>query len=270
MKRAVLVLFMCSVISLLTGNKIIPVNNQTKEKANLKLTVVYDNYSFSENLQIDWGFGCFIEFGENKILFDTGGKGDILLSNMEKLGIDPKSIDIIILSHFHNDHTGGLSDFLDINSKVKVYYPQSLPNGIVDVIKNSGAVPLPVSEFIEILPDVYSLGEIKYLIPEQALAVRSEKGIIVVTGCAHPGIINILELAKKQFPGEKIHLVLGGFHLRNVTEESLNDIIQKMLDMEIQNVSPTHCTGDKAREMFKNIFDTRYIEAGVGKVFNIN
>lgn len=269
MIRIIQVLFMCLIFSI-TGNGITFPNNQTKEKTHHKITIVYDNYSYSENLQTDWGFGCYIEFGENKILFDTGGKGDILLSNMEKLGIDPKSIDIVVLSHFHNDHTGGLSDFLDINSKVKVYYPQSLPNGIVDVIKNSGAVPLPVSEFIEILPDVYSLGEIKYLIPEQALAIRSENGIIVITGCAHPGIINILEITKKQFPDENIHLVLGGFHLRNITEESLNDIIQKMLDMEIQNVSPTHCTGDKAREMFKNIFDTRYIEAGVGKVFNIN
>ncbi len=245
-------------------------NNQLKEKKNLKLTVVYDNYAYAENLQTDWGFGCVVEIGNHKILFDTGGKGDILLSNMEKLDIDPKSIDIVFLSHFHNDHTGGLSDFLEVNPRVKVIYPQSFPKELVAVIKQSAAEPVPVSESMEILPNIYTLGEMKYLIPEQALAIRSENGIVVVTGCAHPGINNILEIAKKQFPDERIHLVLGGFHLRKITVESLNDIIQKMLGMGIQNVSPTHCTDDDARKMFKQVFDTRFIEAGVGKVFKID
>lgn len=245
-------------------------NNQLKEKKNLKLTVVYDNYAYAENLQTDWGFGCVVEIGNHKILFDTGGKGDILLDNMEKLGIDPKSIDIVFLSHFHNDHTGGLKDFLEANSNVKVVYPQSFPKELVDVIKHPDAGSVPVSESMEILPNIYTLGEIKYLIPEQALAIRSENGIVVITGCAHPGIINILEIAKKQFPDDKIHLVLGGFHLRNITEDSLNSIVQKMLDLEILNVSPTHCTDNKAKKMFEQVFNIRYLEAGVGKVFKID
>ncbi len=189
---------------------------------------------------------------------------------MEKLGIDPRSIDIVFLSHLHNDHTGGLKDFLEVNSKVKVYYPQSFPKEIVDVIKNSNTESMQISDAMEILPNVFTLGEIKFLIPEQAMAIRSEKGIVVITGCAHPGIINILELAKKQFADESINLVLGGFHLRNITEDSLNDLIQKIFSLEVQNVAPTHCSGENTRKMFKQFFDTRYIEAGVGKVFIID
>ncbi|MGK9476370.1 MBL fold metallo-hydrolase [Melioribacter sp. OK-6-Me] len=244
-------------------------NIQTKENEKIKLTIVYDNNIFLEGLQSDWGFAVVVEFGETKLLFDTGDNGKILLANMKKLGINPGNIDIVFLSHYHHDHTGGLNDFFELNSCVKVFYPQSFPQQLKDNIINSGAEAVAVSSFREILPDVYSLGEFGGSIPEQVLVIRSGKGIIVITGCAHPGIINILEVAKKQFPDEKIHLALGGFHLRNIAVESLNNLIQEILKMEIQYVSPTHCSGDNTIEIFKQVFDTRYIKAGVGKVFRI-
>ena len=189
----------------------------TKNKPGIvKITVVYNNNPMLKGLQTDWGFSCLVEFGKTKLLFDTGDNGKILLDNMKKLGIDPRSIDIVFLSHFHHDHTGGLKEFLKTNSKVKIFYPQSFPQEIIDAIKNSGTVPVPVSDFMEILPDVYTLGEIKGAIPEQSLAVRSPEGIVVITGCAHPGIINILQKAKNVFPDELIYLALGGFHLHRL------------------------------------------------------
>jgi len=239
-------------------------------KMNVKLTVVYDNNQMQNNLQTDWGFSCLIETGDTKILFDTGDNGKILLDNMEILGIDPKSIDIVFLSHFHHDHTGGLKDFLKINSSVKVYYPQSFPQEIVNVIKNSGAESIPVSNFIEIIPDVYSLGEIDGKIPEQSLAVRKPNELIVITGCAHPGIINILQKAKDEFPDELIYLALGGFHLHRLNENEISEVIQKIFDMEILTVAPTHCTGNMARNIFKEVFDADYTEVGVGKVIKVD
>ena len=239
-------------------------------KMNVKLTVVYDNNQMQNNLQTDWGFSCLIETGDTKILFDTGDNGKILLDNMEILGIDPKSIDIVFLSHFHHDHTGGLKDFLKINSSVKVYYPQSFPQEIVNVIKNSGAESIPVSNFIEIIPDVYSLGEIDGKIPEQSLVVRKPNELIVITGCAHPGIINILQKAKDEFPDELIYLALGGFHLHRLNENEISEVIQKIFDMEILTVAPTHCTGNMARNIFKEVFDADYTEVGVGKVIKVD
>lgn len=238
-------------------------------KPSIKLTVVYDNNPFVKNLQTDWGFSFLIETGNTKILFDTGDNGKILLENMQKLGIDPKSIEIVFLSHFHHDHTGGLKDFLKENSKVKVYYPQSFPQEIIALIKNAGTESIPVSNSLEILPDIYSLGEIEGKIPEQSLLLRVPNELIVITGCAHPGIINILQKAKDEFPDELIYLTLGGFHLHRLNEDEINRVIQKMFEMEVLTVAPTHCSGNTARHMFKEVFDADYIQTGVGKVIEI-
>ena len=239
-------------------------------KTGVKLTVIYDNNSMSDGLQTDWGFACIIEAGKTKLLFDTGDNGKILLYNMKKLGIDPKSIDLLFLSHADHDHTGGMAEFLSVNREVKIYYPQSFPGVLTETINSSGAVSIPVSGFIEILPDIFSLGEFAGAIPEQSLAVRSPEGIILVTGCAHPGIANIVENAKRKFPGELICLIIGGFHLQRSGEEEINEVIQKIVDMDILSVAPTHCSGHLAGNMFREIFGSDYIEAGTGKIIELN
>ena len=235
----------------------------------VSITVVYDNNPMLEAIQTDWGFACLVKVGKTKLLFDTGDKGNILLSNMTKLGIDPKSIDFIFLSHFHHDHTGGLSDFLIINSKVTIYYPQSFPVQLVELIKNSGAKPVPISSFQELHPNIFSLGEITGAIPEQSLVVRTNKGIVVITGCAHPGIIEILQRAREQFPDEKIYLAIGGFHLYHQTQSEINNKINEMTKMGIINVGPCHCSGDNARNLFNEIYSDNYIEIGVGSIIQI-
>jgi 7,8-dihydropterin-6-yl-methyl-4-(beta-D-ribofuranosyl)aminobenzene 5'-phosphate synthase len=235
----------------------------------IKLSIIFDNNPFLKQLQTDWGFACLLEYGDTKILFDTGGDGKILLNNMRELNIDPKSIDVVFLSHYHHDHTGGLVEFLKVNSKVKVYFPQSFPLELTEAIKNSGAVPYPISAFSKLLPDIYTLGEIEGVIPEQSLAIRSDKGIVIITGCAHPGIINILEKAKSHFPDEKIYLTLGGFHLHKLTEAEISSTINKIYDFGIIKIAPTHCSGDIVRKMFIEKYKTNYIEVGVGKSIEI-
>jgi 7,8-dihydropterin-6-yl-methyl-4-(beta-D-ribofuranosyl)aminobenzene 5'-phosphate synthase len=242
-------------------------NNNKPEDVNL--TIIYDNNPMKNGLQTDWGFACLVEVGKTKLLFDTGDNGGILLGNMAKLNIDPKSVGLVFLSHFHHDHTGGLRDFLKINPKVKVYFPQSFPAEIVEMIRNSGAALIPVSSFKELQTNIFSLGEFGGVIPEQSLAVRTSKGIVVVTGCAHPGIINILEKAKSNFSNELIYLSVGGFHLHRLNNDELKNIIQKIFDMDILTVVPVHCSGSAARKMFEDVFGDGYIDAGVGKIIKI-
>jgi len=236
----------------------------------LKLTIIYDNNLLQENLKTDWGFSCLIETGKNKILFDTGDNGKILLDNMEKLGIDPRSIDTVFLSHFHHDHTGGLKNFLENNPHVKIFYPKSFPAEIIDIIKNSGADSFSVSELKEILPGIFTLGEIQGKIPEQSLVIKSNIGLILITGCAHPGITNILDNVISNFPDEIIYLALGGFHMHRFTNEEINEVIKKMTKINVLNVAPTHCSGNSTRSMFKEVFDADYMEIGAGKVITIS
>ena len=247
------------------------INNGSENKRDtIRITIIYDNNPLVEGLQPDWGFSCLVEVGETRLLFDTGDDGNILLSNMSKLKINPKDIDLVFLSHFHHDHTGGLSDFLKINPEVTVYYPQSFPDQLTELINKSGAKSVSIFSFQELQQNIFSLGEISGEIPEQSLSIRSNRGIVVITGCAHPGIVKILQGAKEQFPDEKIYIALGGFHLHNQNEKDISKKVNEIMKMEIISVGPCHCSGDLARNIFKEVYKKNLIELGVGKVINID
>ena len=246
------------------------INNGSENKRDtIRITIIYDNNPLVEGLQPDWGFSCLVEVGETRLLFDTGDDGNILLSNMSKLKINPKDIDLVFLSHFHHDHTGGLSDFLKINPEVTVYYPQSFPDQLTELINKSGAKSVSIFSFQELQQNIFSFGEISGAIPEQSLAIRSNRGIVVITGCAHPGIVKILQGAKEQFPDEKIFLALGGFHLHNQNEKDISKKVNEMIKMDIVSVGSCHCTGDLARKIFKDLYGNNFIEIGVGKIIQV-
>lgn len=234
----------------------------------LDLTVLYDNNPYNEKLETRWGFSCLMEGSEKTILFDVGGEGPVLLHNMETLKINPKVVDIIVLSHVHHDHTGGLPAFLRENSQVIVYMPRSFPENVKEGVKRAGGRLAEVRGPIEICKDVYSTGELGGWLKEQSLAVRTAKGLVVITGCAHPGIVNIVKKAKGMLKTD-VYLAIGGFHLGGMSSPGIEEIVNEMRREGVKNVAPCHCSGDLARKLFKEAYGENFILAGVGKRIKI-
>jgi len=234
----------------------------------IKITVVYDNNPYDPRLRSDWGFSCLVSLPERALLFDTGGDGGILLENMKKLGINPKGISMVFLSHIHGDHVGGLPAFLRQNNKVTVYVPGSFPARFKEEIRYSGARLEEVRQAKEVSPGVFTTGELDGGIQEQSLVLRSARGLVVITGCAHPGIVNMVRKAK-EIGKDRIHLVLGGFHLGGANPSAIEKIIEIFLKLGVEKAAPCHCSGDRARKLFEKHFGSSYIPSGVGKGFTI-
>lgn len=240
-----------------------------KSEDRLTITIVYDNNDYDQRLEAKWGFSCLIEGPEKTILFDTGGDGVTLLSNLRKLNIDPRKVDAVMLSHIHGDHVGGLSSFLEENSDVIVYLPQSFPETFKHKVKSFGAVVDEVSEGRELFTGVYTTGELGRGIKEQSLVVKTSQGLVIVTGCAHPGVVNIIRAAKNMVGQEAVYLAVGGFHLMSAPTAQIESLIQEFRRLSVKEGAPCHCSGDKARRLFKEQYGEDYIPSGVGKRITI-
>jgi len=129
--------------------------------SSLRAIIVYDNNPYDERLKADWGFCCFWEGLEKSIIFDTGANGQILLSNMEKLGIRPEQIDVVVLSHIHRDHTGGLEELLARNSKIEVWLPDFFPSDFKERVRKKGARVVEVDKPREICKGASTSGVIE-------------------------------------------------------------------------------------------------------------
>jgi len=234
----------------------------------LRLTVVFNNEPYMQGLETSWGFACVIEGLTQTILFDTGGDGQILLANMKKLGIDPGIIELVGLSHFHGDHTNGLENFLETNPAVTVCMPQSFPDSFQRGVKNLGAVVKTISGPELLFDGVYTTGEMGQAIIEQSFILDTPRGLVVVNGCSHPGIDRIVRKAK-QICNKDIYLVLGGFHLGQASEERIQEIIRTFKELGVKKVGATHCTGDKAIELFRRAWGDDYVDCGCGAVIEL-
>jgi 7,8-dihydropterin-6-yl-methyl-4-(beta-D-ribofuranosyl)aminobenzene 5'-phosphate synthase len=237
----------------------------TEEDEKIDLTVVYDNNPFLEGLKTAWGFSCLVEGGEKTVLFDTGGDGDTLMYNMSRLGIDVGHIDVVVISHAHTDHTGGLAHLLRSHPGIEVYLPASSPAALKDMVRSYGTEPVEVSSECSICEGIWSTGEMGTDIREQALAIETGTGLIMLTGCAHPGIVDMVRAVKDTRRGE-IELVIGGFHLRGKSGAEIDEIIAELKALGVRHVGPCHCTGDAAIRAFSSVFGNSFIEVGVGKL----
>lgn len=240
-----------------------PLYGAASAAESVRLTILYDNYLSNESLHTAWGFSCLVEVGKKTILFDTGGSAEILLSNMATLGIDPARIEIVVLSHIHGDHVGGLSGVLELNNSVTVYLPASFPSYFKDQVGAHGALVVEVRGPTEIVPGVWSTGEMGTWIKEQGLVVQSSKGLVVITGCAHPGVVNMVKAAK-QIADQEVHLVVGGFHMFGMSKAQVQSVINAFQKLGVHQVAPCHCSGDLTRDLFHAAYGAGFFPAGAG------
>ncbi|MEA3406461.1 MAG: MBL fold metallo-hydrolase [Chloroflexota bacterium] len=234
----------------------------------ITLTIVYDNDPYTPGLKTAWGFGCFIEGMEKTILFDTGGDAPTLLSNMSALDIEPQQVEVVVLSHIHADHTGGLEGFLQRNAQVTVWAPASFPQRFDTAITRQGADMVRIHKPQSICEGVYSTGEMGRSIAEQALILDTKKGVVVITGCAHPGVADMVARAHEVVEGELL-FVVGGFHLGSASRQQIEGIISRFRDMDVQYVGPTHCSGEMAKRLFREEYGDHYLDVGVGRVIRL-
>ncbi|MDP2720302.1 MAG: MBL fold metallo-hydrolase [Dehalococcoidia bacterium] len=230
----------------------------------MELSIVYDNYVYDKSFRPGSGFACLIKTGKNTVLFDTGAHISILLYNLNKLGVAPKEIDRIALSHLDSDHTGGLFGLLEKTENPTVYVPAIFPGQYKRRISYFNAQVKEVSSSQEICDRVISTGGIGRGIVEQGLILTSNHGAVVVIGCGHPSVRKIVEAAQAVIKG-KIDMIAGGFDMEGFSEPELREAALFLKETGIKRVAPSHCSGDTAIEYLRREFGDGFVESGVGR-----
>jgi len=230
----------------------------------LKLTILYDSTAADPKLRSGGGFAALVEYGGHTLLFDTGPTGSFLLENMRQLNVDPQSIEAIIISHEHSDHTGGLQALLDTGIRPTVYVPPLYSSAFKEQVRARTEL-VEVNDALTILPGMH-LARPAGSVVEQALAVETRDGTVVIVGCAHPGIVNMVRRMQEIVPG-KASLLAGGFHLMDVSQiEKLPATIAELRQLGVERVLPTHCTSVAAVKLFRTEFGEACLEGGAGRI----
>jgi 7,8-dihydropterin-6-yl-methyl-4-(beta-D-ribofuranosyl)aminobenzene 5'-phosphate synthase len=177
----------------------------------MRLTILYDNTVTREGLTDGWGFSCLIE-SEKNILFDTGWKGSDLKRNMAELGFKIEDVDVVALSHQHWDHIGGLPCILNDGENLEACIPASFMGHLKEEVGRH-CVLHEVAGAEMITESVWTTGELKGeykgAIMEQSLILKTDRGVVALTGCSHSGVKQILAAASQH---GKLYGLIGGLH----------------------------------------------------------
>jgi 7,8-dihydropterin-6-yl-methyl-4-(beta-D-ribofuranosyl)aminobenzene 5'-phosphate synthase len=262
---------------LLSSQSDVMSQEQRENTDNIIYTILYNNLSANDSIIADHGFSCLIESGDHSCLFDAGRDADKFMANVSKLGVKCSSIDQVFVSHIHGDHMGGLFEILAECNKPTLYLPFSYPqmqgevlgeeadddfNALLEQLKPSVSEIIREKESVKVGDTFYSTGMIENQTWEHALIVPTSKGLIVITGCAHPGILEIVKRAKEVM-NQDIYFVMGGFHLFPIDSTQVKTIAQELRKLT-KYIGPCHCTGENAQRIFKDIFKEDYIDIKAG------
>ena len=268
-----------------------------------RITILHDSFGRRPGLRKDWGFAALVEFGGRRILFDTGNNALTFAQNTEALKVDLRTIDCAAISHRHGDHTSGLNHLLKLNPGVTIYTPDetygvfgsSLPGSFYprchtlpaymqyydgkppEAIRHG--TPWPEAKFVwirettEISPGVWLVAVVSDMpgtreMRELSLALRTTGGLVIVAGCSHPGIENIL--AASRAIDARVHCVFGGLHLVLSKEPEIRRLAKALRDeWRVERIAPGHCTGEPGFLALSGAFGAKYVFAGLGDTIDL-
>jgi len=276
-----------------------------------RITIICENTVSMKGGVGEHGFAAYLETERGNYLFDTG-RGEGLIPNLLKFDKDPLSVQKIILSHGHHDHTGGLPSILEILEGVEVLahpdifsiryrifqkdgkeirrfvglkfqkiYLESLGGRFV-LEKNfrqvtremflTGEVPRKNS-FEKGDPKLFAEKEGKLipdpLLDDQSLVIESSKGLVLLLGCAHAGVINILEHVMEKTGKDKVYALIGGTHLDFASSPQVEETIGALKRFEVEHIGVSHCTGLRAASRLYSEFGDRFFFSQVGEVLEV-
>ena len=216
------------------------------------MKILFDNYKVCDKCPSLWGFSAYLE--EYKLLFDTGSNGRILLKNMQLLDVDVKKIEYLFITHSHWDHIGGLDSIIELNTNLTLFVPSSLSKHLIKDLRTLvKEVVVCTKKPQKLFANLYTTGVLGEETPEQSLIIDKQESTLI-TGCGHFGIENITKVAR-DIIGRDIQCVVGGFHLLRSSDEKILHTINALKEMGVKCARPTHCSGDKAIELFMNSFN---------------
>lgn len=276
---------------------------QSADSQRAQITVLYDAFGKDSTMTKDWGYSALVEINGKRILFDTGDNPEIFAANVKAKGVDLTRIDFVVMSHRHGDHMGGLTYLLSVNPNVKIYAPkenfgvygfdlpskfyrraESLPTEMryyggapPEIMKFGTAFPSaniqlidkttevsPGITLIALVSDAPGTKELK----ELSLAINTPEGMVLVVGCAHPGLEAIVAEAAKIDP--HIHFVAGGFHLVVAPDPVIERVTVALHDtFNVHYIAPGHCTGEPTFAAMQKAFGDRYLYAGLGTTLGL-
>lgn len=270
-------------------------------KPDIRITTLIENTTSEPGLSTEHGLSYWIEYADKRVLFDTG-QSDLFIRNAQALDIDLAQADAIVLSHGHYDHTGGLSTVLGLAPTAHLYihpaavepkfcrsHPKARSIGMPDAAKQAlresevtwtestthvfdglgitGQVPR-VNDFEDVGGAFFLDEECRepdLLLDDQALFIESSKGLIVVLGCAHAGVVNTLQRISDLNPAKSLYAVMGGMHLVNAGSERIEKTIAAFRQYNLHKIGPVHCTSEHAIEKIRDAFPDRYFDCSTGK-----
>lgn len=267
----------------------------------VRITIIADAFGARQELRRDWGYAALIEYGGRRILFDTGNDAESFAHNAAALGVDLTRLDFVVVSHRHGDHTDGLHHVRRVNPGVRVYAPDDEYFGgdtppalyrrpvasLPDSMRYFAGTPpekvphgtpwrgfdlVLVTRTREIAPGIRLIvaGEAQRGagVPEIALALDTPEGQVVIVGCAHPGVEQVLAAAGAD--SARVRLLAGGFHLAPVPDDRITALAGALRERwRIGEVAPGHCTSEPGFAALQAVFGRRYRYAGVGTAIEL-